>query len=187
MGLGINIKQSYALYFIISFHLTTIQATTMIEKICPFCEEVFNEELIKDHIGIEHLGLETGAFQSTKVSKSNNETEEATFDCKDCTEKFSSESDLKIHQNIVHPNFKFNCGKCDKRFISEHSFKLHQKVVHSSQFEKQGLSKTKTISVKQELCDQSPNRYNSKGYFKSNENVNFYYRSFSFVFLNYCL
>ena len=41
----------------ISYHLTTIQATTMIEKICPFREEVFSEDLIKDHIGIEHLGL----------------------------------------------------------------------------------------------------------------------------------
>ena len=35
----------------------------MIEKICPFCEKVFDEELIKDHIGIEHLGLETGALE----------------------------------------------------------------------------------------------------------------------------
>ena len=55
----------------------------MIEKICPFCEEVFGEDLIKDHIGIEHLGLETGAFQSTEVPESN------TFDCKDCDEKFT--------------------------------------------------------------------------------------------------
>ena len=51
----------------ISYHLTTIQATTMIEKICPFCEEVFSEDLIKDHIGIEHLGLDTGAFQPTEA------------------------------------------------------------------------------------------------------------------------
>ena len=121
------------------------------EKICPFCDKIFDQELIKDHIGIEHLGLETGAFQSTDVSESN------TFDCKDCNEKFTSESDLKIHRNIVHPSFKFACEQCDKRFLSERSVNMHVKVVHSNQVEKQDSSKADFIvSVKQEILVQSP-------------------------------
>ena len=59
----------------------------MIEKIFPFCEEVFEEELIKDHIGINHLGLESGAFHS-----SNNESTEPSLDCKKCDEKLTSEN-----------------------------------------------------------------------------------------------
>ena len=87
----------------------------MIEKICPFCEKIFDIELIKDHIGIKHLGLETGAFQPADVSENN------AFECKDCEEKLTNESDLKIHQNIAHPSFKFACEKCDKRFLSGRS------------------------------------------------------------------
>ena len=115
------------------------------EKICPFCEGIFDQELIKEHIGIEHLGMETGAFQPVEVSASNGETKEDSFVCKECKEKFTSESDLKIHQNIAHPCFKFACEKCDKRFISEHSFNLHVKVVHSNHAERQDSSKTKKI------------------------------------------
>ena len=128
----------------------------MIEKICPFCEKVFDEELIKDHIGIEHLGLESGAFHS-----SNEEISEATFDCKDCDEKFTNESDLKIHQNIAHPSFKYDCEKCDKRFLSERSLKMHLKVLHSN--EKQESSKTNpTISVKLEVLDLDLNKNKCK-------------------------
>ena len=54
------------------------------------------------------------------------------FGCKECEEKFTSESDLKIHQIIAHPSFKFACGKCDKQFISERSLNLHLKVVHQN-------------------------------------------------------
>ena len=56
-----------------------------IEKICPFCEKIFDEDLIKDHIGIEHLGLETGAFQPpTDVSNNSKDVSgNMAFDCKD--------------------------------------------------------------------------------------------------------
>ena len=87
------------------------------EKICPFCEVIFDQELIKDHIEIEHLGLETEAFQSTNE-----------IGCNDCDKKFTSQSDLKIHQNIAHPSFKFACEKCEVRFLSESSLNLHSKL-----------------------------------------------------------
>ena len=151
---------SRVVLFIISYHLTPIQAT-MIEKICPFCEEVFDEDLIKDHIGINHLGLESGAFHS-----SNDENTESSLDCKDCDKKLTSESDLKIHENIVHPIFKFTCDKCDKRFLFERSVNLHQKVVHSNQ----GSAKTnETILLKKELREQSPKHNNSKSDSMSNK------------------
>ena len=69
-------------------------------------------------------------------------SESNTIDCKDCEEKFTSESDLKIHQYIVHPFLKFACEKCDKRFISKHSFNLHQQVLQLNQDEKQNSSET---------------------------------------------
>ena len=31
--------------------------TTEIEKVCPFCEEVFSVSDIKVHIGVNHLGI----------------------------------------------------------------------------------------------------------------------------------
>ena len=97
----------------------------MIAKICPFCQEICDQDLITDHIGIEHFGMETRAFQSTNQSQIN------SFNCKDCDKKFTSESDLKIHENIVHPTFKFACEKCYKQFLSEQSVNLHLKVMHS--------------------------------------------------------
>ena len=55
------------------------------EKNLSFCEEIFDQELIKDHIGIEHLGLETGAFQPpTDVSNNSKDVSgNMAFDCKD--------------------------------------------------------------------------------------------------------
>ena len=35
----------------------------MILKICPFCLDTFDEDLIKDHIGIHHLGLHSAAIE----------------------------------------------------------------------------------------------------------------------------
>ena len=72
----------------------------MIGKICPFCEEVFDQDLIKDHIGIEHFGSQNDVIA-----------------CKDCDKKLTSQSDWKIHQNIVHPSFKFACESCEVRIL----------------------------------------------------------------------
>ena len=110
----------------------------MIEKICPFCQEIIGEDFIKDHIGIEHLGLGTGSFKENK-----------TLDCNKCEEKFHHESELKIHENIAHPTFKFTCGKCGKQFITEHAYNLHLKLVHGNQkvFHK---------------CDHCSNQYKDK-------------------------
>ena len=47
------------------------------EKICPFCEGIFGISEIKDHIGIEHLGIESEYFT---------EKEEALqFQCEVCS------------------------------------------------------------------------------------------------------
>ena len=88
----------------------------MIGKICSFCEEVFDQNMIADHIGIEH-------FESQ-----NNVTA-----CKDCDKKFTSQSELKIHRNIVHPSFKFACENSEVRFLSESSLNLTN--IHFEHFE----------------------------------------------------
>ena len=64
----------------------------MAQKICPFCEKIFDQDLIKDHIGIEHLGL--------KAELKTIKEEVKCFECEKCDEIFNEESDLKIHQNI---------------------------------------------------------------------------------------
>ena len=106
-------------------------------------------------------------YLKTHMKLIHAKSESNTIDCKDCEEKFTSESDLKIHQYFVHPFLKFACEKCDKRFISKHSFNLHQQVLQLNQDEKQNSSETNIILVKQELRDHSPNRYNSEGHSKS--------------------
>ena len=97
----------------------------MAQKICPFCEKIFDQELVKDHIGLEHLGLQVEAESKTIKE------EVKSFECEKCDNIFKEESDLKIHQNIAHPNFKFTCEICQKRFLTNHSFSLHMKILHA--------------------------------------------------------
>ena len=139
-----------ASYFMISYHLTTIQATTMIEKICPFCEEVFSKDLIKDHIGIEHLGLESGASSSNPTSLIKKELREQSpkqkksksssmneihqgrkFNCDQCSKRFVERRHLKRHILTVHEKIrKFKCPHCPKRFFNKHHEKIHVKRIH---------------------------------------------------------
>ena len=88
----------------------------LIEKLCPFCEKFFDKESIKDHIALEHLGLESGQF-----------IEESVVD------ETTPESPQKLDNSdeSVFPDFKHKCKVCSKEFISERSFNLHTKFVHS--------------------------------------------------------
>ena len=64
------------------------------EKICPFCEGIFGISEIKDHIGIEHLGLQSGDFI---------EKEEAPqFQCDVCSTSFITEISLQRHLKFSH-------------------------------------------------------------------------------------
>ena len=88
----------------------------LIEKLCPFCEKFFDKESIKDHIALEHLGLESGQFIEESL-----------------VEETTPESPQKLDNSdeSVSPEVKHKCKVCQKEFISERSFNLHTKFVHS--------------------------------------------------------
>ena len=39
------------------------------KKVCPFCEQIFDEDKVKEHIGIEHLGI-----NASKLGDSNDKS-----------------------------------------------------------------------------------------------------------------
>ena len=88
----------------------------LIEKLCPFCEQFFDQESIKDHIALEHLNLESGQFIAESL------VEETTP---------VSPQELEDNDEIAPLDFKHTCKVCQKQFISERSFNLHTKFVHS--------------------------------------------------------
>ena len=144
--------------------------TTEIEKVCPFCEEVFSVSVIKVHIGVNHLGIplekienDTSANEvvdSPNIKKepsdelSFNQTEskesiqkpeksEKSFQCNLCNKLFDVEQRLKYHIQIVRENKgKFACDQCSKVYPFEFKLKEHMNIVH--------LGKVPTCSI----CDK---------------------------------
>ena len=119
----------------------------MIQKVCPFCEEKFDQDLVKDHIGIEH-------FVELKAIKE----EDKPFTCEKCDNFFKEESDLKIHRNIAHPIVKFTCEICQKQFSNKHSYNLHMKYLHAHINFKPNSYQFK--------CDQCEKQYKEKHHLK---------------------
>ena len=114
-------------------------------KICPFCEGIFGFSEIKDHIGIEHLGLQSGAFIE--------EEEASQFQCEVCSASFISEISLQRHVKFSHSEEVEKCGektidkegniakstlkgerldcpKCSKTFTKRNNLRAHMKAIH---------------------------------------------------------
>ena len=114
-------------------------------KICPFCEGIFGFSEIKDHIGIEHLGLQSGAF----IEEEN----ASQFQCEVCSTSFISEISLQRHVKFSHSEEVEKCGeksidkegniakstlkgerldcpKCSKTFTKRYDLRAHMRVVH---------------------------------------------------------
>ena len=101
------------------------------QKICPFCEEVFNVTEIKDHIGIAHLSLDSGDFK-----------EDTQFMCVECSTHFISEISLErhkkfshskveeIHEKEVHRGEQIQCPKCTKTFAQPSGLRYHLETFH---------------------------------------------------------
>ena len=77
-----------------------------IEKICPFCEGIFGISEIKDHIGIEHLGMQAGDFIEETSSQ---------FKCEHCPTSFISELSLQRHVKFSHSKVKENDHKTNDK------------------------------------------------------------------------
>ena len=130
------------------------------EKICPFCKGIFSFSEIKAHIGIEHLGLQSGDFIEEKPA--------SQFRCEVCSTQFISEISLERHVLFSHskvekcsektigneediiaksnpkrlgignPEHKknnrkggrLNCPKCSKTFTEGHNLRSHIRIIH---------------------------------------------------------
>ena len=129
--------------------------TTQIEKVCPFCEEVFSAKEIKIHIGVNHLDIplekienDTSAKEvvdSPKIkseplgelsvnqteSKESKENPKKSFQCKICNKLFDSERRLKNHLQMMHEKKgKFACDQCPKVYPFKFKLKQHVNIVH---------------------------------------------------------
>ena len=88
------------MYFLIGVQTSLLFSLAMDskEKICPYCEGIFSVTKIKDHIGIEHLGL---------IQKPEPPVEDLTeikFQCEQCPAHFIRNTSLEKHKRIVHSN-----------------------------------------------------------------------------------
>ena len=131
----------------------------MIQKICPFCLDTFDGDLIKDHIGIHHLGLHSsGAIQPKKKFSEDEENGQ------ECTQKYS-EFDLKVPGKYI-----FACEECGKQFPTERAYNIHGIIVHDHNFVFAGPAPRKKDVVKQEpetkhrkvKCDHCPQEFRLK-------------------------
>ena len=127
------------------------------EKICPFCIKIYNENLIKNHIGVEHLGIaadqnkeqcnldpkllipkiELKLVDFEKTIKSNGIN--VTHRCDTCSKTFIGELSLQQHQKIVHKTSKqdslamrngFQCDICSSTIKTKQGLKIHREAIH---------------------------------------------------------
>ena len=100
-----------------------------VDRICPFCEIVFNEDKIKEHIAIQHLGIipeytENQVHETKKSIELSVKLETADFlQCEYCGKRFLSEINLQKHQKSLHKTLKNSetnkkCKACKKTFLT---------------------------------------------------------------------
>ena len=90
------------------------------QKVCPFCELVFNEDKIKDHIGSKHLGIPTINGNIIKEEKKHI-----------CEKDFLCEASLQKHQKFLHPKRnRFACDICRKSYNKRYNLKMHKHISH---------------------------------------------------------
>ena len=133
--------------------------TGKIEKVCPFCEEVFSVNEIKSHIGVNHLGIPLSETESIANDTSANEVVESpsvkkelpeelnvnqsepkekskkSFPCNDCNKRFDAKQRWKNHIEMFHSdNKRFACEQCPKIFNLGFKLKEHINIVHLGKF-----------------------------------------------------
>ena len=113
-----------------------------VKKLCPFCDELFDGNTIKTHIGIEHLGI---VVNQAKTNGTKNEIENdevicatLTFQVRESPDQMiefrrpksssSIKSGSKIHQSL-------QCQQCPKSFdkkrgLYEHVMRNHSNIKH---------------------------------------------------------
>ena len=133
--------------------------TGAIEKVCPFCEEIFSAKEIKSHIGVNHLGIPLSETESIANDTSANEVVESpsikkelpeelnikqsepkekskkSFPCNHCNKRFDAKQRWKNHIEMFHSdNKRFACEQCPKIFNLGFKLKEHINIVHLGKF-----------------------------------------------------
>ena len=82
------------------------------EKICPFCEESFDANEIKTHIGIQHLGIPLKEIKVENITETKDDKavidheekpkQQKEFKCQHCLKVFHQKCNLTEHINANH-------------------------------------------------------------------------------------
>ena len=87
--------------------LLTMEDASDSQVFCPFCEQTFGSDAIKEHMGREHLNL--------------------TLETTDDGQSIWTQNKVKIEPKEL----KFSCPVCKVEFISQQSYKVHMKSIHT--------------------------------------------------------
>ena len=122
--------------------------TNMTAKICPFCQVVFDENKIKDHIGFEHLGLrpEHETIKETVHHEENDANSDSKnlhqyFECDECFTRFKNLVSYEKHVKFIHLisrdnlfkkpiNQRYDCKLCNEKFDWSYSLMKHMRTDH---------------------------------------------------------
>ena len=134
-----------------------------LQKICPFCGSTFDEDRIKEHIGVEHLGfpnntdfhcvdtkktLDLDPIKTQNCTKNDENvpnTTEQKYECDFCKKIFRQKDFLKRHKYRVHHSNPKKCGSCKKSFARSDTLKRHIDKEHCE---------SKDRKYKCDLCDK---------------------------------
>ena len=136
---------------------------TKIQKICAFCEETFPVDAIKDHIRINHLGIESSDDDTGSKSLENEIKRELLENlknkcpkCNMCNIRFPNKTCYREHLHNVHfikeTTAKLRCDTCRQEFTNLTELKSHKR---SHDIDKMnGSHRYKNANLKQKVkCD----------------------------------
>ena len=107
------------------------------QESCPFCEQTFGSDAIKEHMGREHLNLTLETTDDGQSIWTQNkvkiEPKELKFSCPVCKVEFISQQSYKLHMKSIH-NLKskkiHTCELCKKSYNERTNYNRHLKTKH---------------------------------------------------------
>ena len=138
----------------------------MLLKVCPFCQLDFDEDKIKFHIGVQHLGFHPEAEELNETETNNQSKdkpeEKSMYNCKICSKLLSSAHGLENHMKVVHQSRRLPCEFCGKQVI-ESRFQNHLincEIVHYKKY-----------SGRPFQCDKCKKSFSRKSHLSEHQNV----------------
>ena len=98
------------------------------DKICPFCNETFAENLIKSHIATLHLAIKP------KELEAQNSKDKNTIRCS-CGIEFTNRKSLQRHTQRKHRGWKYQCDNCGISYNDKSRYKGTQRFARTSHFD----------------------------------------------------